>query len=278
MRFEDFARSHGLIIRDVQLNRWVSTPTEDHPNKRNGRYKFIGEVGWVQNWATMQEPAMWRSDKPMKVTPALIKARRDDEARRDAEARSAAKKAGWILHQCVTAPHPYLVSKGFPDGAMSVWNTEDGLFLVVPMFVDRRIVGCQLINEKGEKKFLKGQRTKGASLPIDAKGVPIFCEGLATALSVRAVMKLIKIRYTIHVCFSAGNMKEVSRRVPGGFVVADNDPNGVGESAARDTGKPYWLSPASGEDFNDYHQRVGGFSAAQSLKDFLLSNAIALPS
>ena len=278
MRFEDFARAHGLIINHIQLHKWVATPTEDHPRKRNGRYKLLGDVGWVQNWATMQEPAMWKSDTPAKVTPAQIQERRNEEAKREAEAKSAAAKAGWILHQSVTTEHPYLAKKGFPEEAMKVWNAEDGFFLVVPMFRDGHLVGCQLINKEGEKKFLKGQRTKGASFTIDAKGVPIFCEGLATALSIRAVMKLIKIRYTIHVCFSAGNMKEVAGRVPGGFVVADNDPNGVGEQAARDTGKPYWLSPAIREDFNDYHQRVGDFAASQSLKKFLLGNAIALSS
>ena len=65
MRFEDFARLHGLILRDLVPNRWMSTPTEDHPHKRNGRYKFLGDVGWVHNWATMDSPAMWRSDKPL---------------------------------------------------------------------------------------------------------------------------------------------------------------------------------------------------------------------
>lgn len=275
MRFEDFARAHGLIINGIQMNRWVATPTEDHPKKRNGRYKLIGEVGWVQNWATMQEPAMWRSEVPFKPTPALIKARKDEAARIEAEARAAASKAGWILHQCVNANHPYLEAKGFPDEIGRVWRTEDGLSLVVPMFRDSRLVGCQLINEKGEKKFLKGQRTKGASFPIDAKGIPIFCEGFATALSIRAVMKLVKIRYTIHVCFSAGNMKDVAQRFAGGFVIADNDSNGVGESAARDTGKPYWLSPTAGDDFNDYHRRVGDFAASQSLKKFVLSNSLA---
>ncbi len=275
MRFEDFARAHGLILNGVQMNRWVATPTEDHPRKRNGRYKLLGDIGWVQNWATMQEPAIWRSETPFKPSPELIKARRDESARIEAEARAAASKAGWILHQCVNAYHPYLAKKGFPEEMARVWNTEDGLFLVVPMFRDSRLVGCQLINEQGEKKFLKGQRTKGASFPIDAKGVPMFCEGFATALSIRAVMKLVKIRYTIHVCFSAGNMKDVAGRVPGGVVIADNDPNGVGESAARDTGKPYWLSPAGGEDFNDFHQRVGDFAASQSLKKFLLANTLA---
>ena len=142
------------------------------------------------------------------------------------------------------------------------------------MRIKGSLVGVQLINDKGEKKFLNGQRTKGASFAIDAKGIPIFCEGYATALSVRAIMKLIKIRYTIHVCFSAGNIEAVANGIEGGIVIADNDPNGVGEKAARNTGKPYWLSDSIGEDFNDYHVRVGDFPASQSLKRILLSNTV----
>jgi len=62
MRFEDFARSHGLILSGIQLDRWMPTPTEDKPRSSNGRYKFLGNVGWVQNWATMDKPATWFED------------------------------------------------------------------------------------------------------------------------------------------------------------------------------------------------------------------------
>lgn len=273
MRFEDFARQHGLIIKDVIPHRWVSTPTEDHPKKRNGRYKFLGDVGWVQNWATMHKPSMWKSASPTNVK-LIDRAIRDAEKEREEAAKKAAAKAGWILHQCRTGHHIYLESKGFPDELGNIWDTEDGQrLLVIPMRIDKSLAGVQLINEQGEKKFLGGQRTKGASFAIDAKGLPIFCEGYATALSVRAVMKLIKIRYCIHVCFSAGNIESVSQRIHGGIVIADHDANGVGEKAARNTGKPYWLSESVGEDFNDYHRRVGDFQASQSLKKILLGNS-----
>jgi putative DNA primase/helicase len=110
---------------------------------------------------------------------------------------------------------------------------------------------------------------------MDAKGIPIFCEGYATALSIRAVMQAMKVRYTLYVCFSAGNMKAVAGGIPGGIVVADNDPNGVGEKAARDAQKPYWLSETPGEDFNDFHIRVGLFKAMYPLKRALFGGASA---
>jgi putative DNA primase/helicase len=271
MRFEDFARSHGLIINGVVPGKWIATPTEDHPKKRNGRYKYMGDHGWVQNWATMQKAVLWKSDRPQRLSPAIYQAVRNSEKEREDMAKKAAARAGWILHNSLNAPHPYMDKKGFPDEPTKVWTDDDGnRLLVVPMRINNALVGVQLIDEQGHKKFLKGQRSKGASFTMDAKGLPIFCEGYATGLSIRAVMKLINIRYQIHVCFSAGNIQEISRGIPGGIVVADNDASRTGENAALETGKPYWISPTTGEDFNDFHQRVGNFKASQSLKSLII--------
>jgi len=271
MRFEDFARSHGLIINEVISDRWISTPTEDHPKKKNGRYKHMGDYAFVQNWATMERPMMWKSDSPSNAR-TINQNRREDAAKREEEAKRAASKAAWILNNCERLHHPYLVSKGFEDMVGNVWLKQDRL-LVVPMRVDGSLVGVQLINDQGEKKFLRGQRTKGATFVIGSDGVPLLCEGYATALSVRAVMHLIKIRYRIHICFSAGNMEYVARKIPNCLIIADNDTSGTGQKIAVKTGKPYWLSDTIGEDFNDYHRRVGDFMASQSLKKILMCNA-----
>ena len=274
MRFEEFARSHGLIINGVEAGKWIATPTEDHPRKRNGRYKYMGDHGWVQNWATMSSPAIWKGQSvsltPTQVRQAKFKA---DKERKEA-ADKAAARAGWILHQSRQGFHPYLTGKGFPEEEGRVWMTDTGLLLVIPMRIDGRLVGCQLVDDKGEKKFLSGQITKGATFTMDAKGVPIFVEGYATALSVRSAMKAVKIRYTIHVCFSASNMEFIARKIPGGLIIADNDSSRTGEETAKKTGKPYWISPAVGEDFNDYHARVGLFRASQSLKQALIGNGL----
>lgn len=268
MRFEDFARLHGLRINSVIAGKWIAVPTDDHPRKRNGRYKWLGDIGWVQNWATMTAPEMWRSERDDVQAMNVRRIVQDADRERQEAANQAAKKAGWILHQCKAEQHPYLERKGFPDEHGNVWN---GL-LVIPMSIDSRLVGAQLIGNEGGKKFLQGQITKGATFVIDARGINILCEGYATALSVRAVMKAMKVRYTIHVCFSAGNLKNVAQSVRG-IVIADNDPNGTGERAARETGQPYWLSETVGEDFNDYHLRVGLFKSMASLKPIVFSSA-----
>ena len=276
MRFEDFARVHGLILNSLQLDRWIPTPTEDHPRSSNGRYKFLGNVGWVQNWATMDKPATWFAEGHTIDSPQIKKSIDDSKARQIESAERASKKAGWILHQTELKSHPYLVAKGFPEEQGNVWVKDGKEILVIPMRIDGRIVGVQLINDEGDKKFLHGQTTKGASFCMNAKGIPIFCEGYATALSIRECMKASNIKYAIYVCFSASNMKHIARTVGGGFIVADNDPNCIGEKTAKETGKPYWLSETVGDDFNDYHQRIGTFRASQNLKKTLINCGVQI--
>jgi putative DNA primase/helicase len=79
-------------------------------------------------------------------------------------------------------------------------------------------------------------------------------------------MKHLKERYTIHVCFSAGNMLEIAKNIRDPLVVADNDPMGV--ATAKKIASRYWVGEA-GEDFNDTEQRLGTVRAAESLRCFL---------
>jgi putative DNA primase/helicase len=120
-----------------------------------------------------------------------------------------------------------------------------------------------MIHPDGKKHFLKGQITKGAEAIIDAKGADILCEGFATGLSIRRALKAVNTRYTIHVCFSAGNIKAMAKKYPECVIVADHDP--VGIKVAKESGRPYWVSPNGGEDFNDYELRVGANLAGKSL-------------
>lgn len=270
MRFEDFARIHGLIIDRVIPHRQVRTPTEDHPRSKNGSYKYLGNVGFVMNWATMSEPAVWFPDVKTASIEVIAKSFIDHDKERERLAKKASDKAGWILHQCKEETHPYLASKGFPNEVGNVWTKGDERILVIPMRIDKRLVGCQLINSEGVKKFLYGQTTKGATLTMNAKGFPILCEGYATSLSIREAMIANNLKYSIHVCFSASNMKFIARQFPYALIVADNDNSHVGETTARKTGKPYWLSEAVGEDFNDAHQRLGLKAVASSLRDAII--------
>ena len=251
MNFERFAEMHGLIINHLAMDRWIRVPTTDHPHKKNGSYKFVGNAGWVQNFATMEEPVMWK-DKNSKVDLSVIRQnKKKSEDDRLARQQKASAKAGFIMKSAVKGTHPYLAKKGFAEEKGYIWND----LLVIPMRINGSLVGCQLIDKDGTKKFLSGQITKGASAVFENKGLDIICEGYATALSVRRVMKLLRKRYTIHVAFSAGNVYTLAKNLKKFIVIADNDP--VGIKTAKQTGKPYWVSDVEGEDFNDAEQRLG---------------------
>lgn len=179
--------------------------------------------------------------------------------------RKAAQKAAQMLSECRVDVHPYIESKGFPD---QVVNVLDGAVLI-PMLYGGEVVGCQTIEADGTKKFMYGQRSAGAEFVIGRGALHILCEGYATALSAQAVLRNLKVPYSIHVTFSAGNMKRIAQGLPGGVVLADNDASNTGERVAQEIGWPSFMSDTVGEDFNDFQQRVGTFTAAMRLRPLL---------
>lgn len=260
MSFQAFAQQHGLIINDLQVGKWTRVPTVDHPHKKNGSYIFDGDKGAVQNWAIHERPVSWFSDQREWVDDKEYQDKREKaRLERERKQKEAARKAAGILKSSKQEAHPYLAKKGFADLKASVWND----LLVVPMRVGNSLVGCQLIDKDGNKKFLSGQLTKGAHCGFDNKGIDILVEGFATALSIRRALKAAKTRYKLWVCFSASNIIEVSKGLDKALVVADNDPAGI--AAAERTGFRYWVSDREAEDFNDYEVRVGQDKAGLSL-------------
>jgi putative DNA primase/helicase len=245
MEFIAFAQQHGLIIDQVVTDEWTRVATEDKPHKKNGSYIWDGQSGAIQNWAVHDKPISFRS----KGHDPFISIRKEKQRENQDDLRAKAKsKAIFMMNSAKDSTHPYLVRKGLPHIKVPVWN---GLMLV-PNRIDGKLVGCQIIDVEGNKKFLRGQITKGASLIIDNKGRDILVEGYATGLSVREVLKNAKKRYTIHVCFSAGNMLEIAKGLRNPLVIADNDKIGI--QTAQKIGQ-YWVSDMDGEDFNDAHQR-----------------------
>ena len=226
-------------------------------------FHMAKEYGWVDR------------EKPTTAPPALLDARRREmEARatadgieREREQQDAAKKAALIMHQTKNEQHAYLDSKGWPEAVGAVWwPTEQESLLCLPMRIGQSLVGLQLIDRHGKKKFLSGQRTSGAEYLIDNKGTDIWVEGYCTGLAVKVCMSALRMRYRIHVTFSAGNLKEMATS---GFVIADNDKSKAGEKVAIATGLPYWISDVEGEDFCDFWQRLGTFRASQMLQKLI---------
>lgn len=273
MNFEQFASAHGLIINHVDFGKWVRTQTTDKPGHKNGAYKHMGDVAFVQNHATMPEVACWfpGKDSDIKIDRAEI-ARIQARANRQIEnnRNSAAHKAAEIMRSAKYEQHAYLDSKGFPDARGLVYYPDEKTnLLVIPMRVGSHVVGCQLIDINGGKKFLFGQRCSGAEYVIGGAGVDIWCEGYATGLSINTVMAANKARCCIHICFSAGNMEAMAKASGKGFVIADNDVSGTGEKSAKATGLPYFMPPDIGSDFNDYHQVERTFLVSQAIKRFM---------
>jgi phage/plasmid primase-like uncharacterized protein len=271
MTFEQFALLHGVVISRLIPGKWIRVPTQDKPMSRNGAYKFMGDVGFVQNWATMTEAATWHAEGESKAAVQQVQ-RVANKAAADARANAqkAAQRAAAILSECELAQHPYLASKGFPDELANVWNRASDNVLVIPMRVGRNVVGAQMIKPDGDKKFLYGQRSSGAEFVFGTGRTHFLCEGYATALSARQALQHLKVSYTLHTTFSAGNMKRVAEQLAGGVVLADNDESKTGERVAREIGWPYWMSDVVGEDANDYAQRTGVFALAMGLKRVLM--------
>lgn len=275
MRFEDFAASHGLIIHHVEYGAWRRVPTIDHPRKRNGAYRHLGDVAFVQNHATMGEVAVWHpdADSDIRIDSAAIarRAAEGDRARRLAQ-QEAAAKAQSIIKACRLSTHPYLAAKGFTDYRGLV--TEAGE-LIIPMRDCKTgaVLGAQkiaLIENEWEKKMLFGMRAKGASYRIgSARAAELwFVEGYATGLSVDAALKLLRLSAAVVVCFSASNLVYVASRFAGRhFVFADNDASSAGESAALDTGLPYAMSDELGQDANDLHLAAGVMAVAKKVME-----------
>lgn len=274
MQFDAFCRAHGLIVDGITPGRWVRVPTTDHPRKKNGAYKFLGDIGWVQNHALEVDVSTWRADAQdlhgVDVQRIQRQAAEFDEKMRRGWQR-AAVQAEALLAQAELAEHNYLHLKGLGEHRALV----SGDALLVPMrhWRSNRLVGVQSIRwleaeRRYEKKMLAGMRAKGAVLRLGSPQAARtwLVEGYATALSVEAALKLLRLRDSVTVCFSAGNLIHVAQQLQAErqavAVFADHDASGAGERAARQTGAPWVMSPLQGEDANDMHQREGVFRVA----------------
>jgi putative DNA primase/helicase len=271
MELINFARAHGLILNSLPpIGVWVRVSTEDNQRKKNGAIKWMGDHAFLQNWAVDQEVIVWHGQAPKGLDPEKIArlAKQADDKRAALQKQAAAKAAG-LLNNCQRAMHDYLKAKGFPEEPGNVYVKDGVPYLIIPMRVGSQLVGAQVISPEGDKKFLYGQRTKGAEYVFDNKGPHILVEGYCTGLSVRAAMKALRMRYTIHVCFSAQNLLHISKQLDDCFIVADNDESTTGQRMAEQSGKRWWMPPTVNQDFNDFHQDVGLFKASQALQKAL---------
>jgi putative DNA primase/helicase len=288
--FHQFAQAHGLLIRDLRADGQIHrVPTASKPRSINGAYMFENGRGWCMDWQNGDRVHWWQDENARPWTPeekAAAEQRQRNAARERAQrAAKAAQQARELLQtaqlvtprpaapwrpgrqavEAVTA-HPYLTLKGFPNESGLVASGE----LLIPMFdcgTYRQVMGIQRISTDGSKKFMSGQRARGA-IHRFGNGQQRECwlvEGYATGLTVREALRRLYRPADIVVCFSASNLVHVAGTGIGTHVVADNDASCVGYEAAMQTGLPFWMSSKVGEDFNDFYLRVGMNEAASVL-------------
>ena len=273
--FAEFSRENGLIIDHLAIGKINRVKTVDHPTKRNGAYFFDGVRGWVMDWANGDQIKWWSNgeSKPWTDQEKLewtARRKRADEEKKLLRAK-AAKTAHELISLASYGRHQYLDEKGHGDVLALVSHDEK---LLIPMRdVDtNELLGVQCIfldENRWNKKMTYGMRAKGAVFKLGKTQQEAYLvEGYATALSVDAALKMLRLKADVIVCFSAVNLRYVAGLLSGRvFIFADNDHSKTGEVSAQSTGLPYCMSDQVGEDANDLFNRAGVMAVAKKIME-----------
>ena len=283
------------VPKRIYPGRWVaSSVVGKSASNTSGRVLVFddGKGGIAHNWATGQQQRFTieglAGRNEIKAPPRDLEAERRASAERAEVISSCAR----IVAACDQAQHPYLARKGFPDelglviedprpmmprsrlgeAMASALPEGDGPLLVVPGRIAQQITTLQFITADGDKKNILRGQMGGASHRIATGRETWVCEGIATALTVRAALRLLGRSATVLSAFSAGNVGQVASGLHGSVVAADHDAQndglgglGAGEYYARKSGRSWAMPPAIG-DWNDLHQAEGLRAVALHLR------------
>lgn len=279
--------------RKVETGRWCPSPVEGKGrNNTSGRVMINddGVTGVAWNHATGAHQRFWVGGSS--EAPPTVQRDPETDRRRAQEQREVEAACLRIVAACEQTQHPYLARKGFaeeiglviadprplmPRGGLgeamaAALPNGDGPLLVVPGRIGQRLTTVQFITAEGAKKNILRGQMGGAFHRIATGRETWVCEGIATALSVRAALRLLGRSATVLSAFSASNVAKVAEGIRGAIVAADHDkpiPDfgglGTGEFYARRTGRKWAMPPAMG-DFNDMHQADGLRAVALQLK------------
>jgi putative DNA primase/helicase len=277
--------------------RWVTCPVEGKsPKNTSGRVLIwpdgTGGVAW--NWVTGQKQTFRITNTAASVRQATATRHNQTVEQRDAaETAEIARICDAIVRACRHDRHPYLASKGFPEMCGLVIDdlrplipqhelgraicralpNGPGPWLIVPGRREKTLATVQIIGHDGAKRNLLRGQMSGACYRISTGIETWVCEGIATALSVRAALQFLGRSATVLCAFAANNVARVAASIRGSIVAADNDkPNeflgglGTGEYYARASGRQWTMPPEPG-DWNDYHQRHGLRATALLLRE-----------
>ena len=267
--FVRFAEMHGLIIKNGidDSGDIIRVSTTEKPHSKNGSYSWDGRHGWVQNWNRAEHPVFYQPQYVQKLPDEerkkIIAKREENESRRAVCASAVKMEIERAIKSGKTTVSRYMQSKGFKNHAMIVVGNDT----VVPMYHYNgyELIGYQRIIEEpnGEytKKMAFGMQAKGAIHIIGSRSADayILCEGYATGVSIMQAIKASGMSLAVVVCFSARNLADIGTKLKSrpGYVYADNDENGIGEIAAKNSGLPYCMSDKLGNDANDDMREFG---------------------
>lgn len=314
MRAQSLDDALHMVCRDLQIKpprrlalpgRYVRTDTMERNGKGDAEIRIHDDGLGVEgvNWQTQQRVHIRVGTADNGGVPPRRPQRDPDRERREKERREAvARICHDIVHSCRDDVHPYLEAKGFPDEKAKVHDdprsllprnelgellasampTSDQPMLIVPGWIGDKISTVQFVTEGGEKKNILFGAMSGASYRIATSprnaqnGKEIVCEGFATALSVRAAIRMLNIPATIRSAFSASNAAKVACAIPAAWIAADHDKPiehldglGTGEFYARKSGCK-WTMPVSLGDFNDFHMERGLRSVALHFREVFM--------
>ena len=280
MNFIEFARAHGVEIdpaRFYSSDKIHRCGTVEKPRSNNGAWFWDGQRGWVMDWSGDARTVWFQDPNAKPWTPEekhtwMLK-RQIAKTKHDQAYDLAALRADVVLRSAKMDTHAYLTIKGFPEDKGLVLDHK----LLIPMrnVVTNKLQGYQEIwwdvaNMKYEKKMLAGMRARNAVLYMGDRAAlfKILVEGYATALSVKAALKIVGLNASVICCFSASNLVQISSSLSGKVgIYADNDQSQTGEKSAIQTGFPYVMSEVVGHDANDDMKKFGTLYVAQKLME-----------
>jgi putative DNA primase/helicase len=200
---------------------WYVFHDDERPAGRFGDYRSGVDATWTgksEPW-TPEQKREWA-----KTMRALEEQRQRDQEELHKRAADKAAKMWDAAHDATERQHDYLSRKHIPGVGARMLRE----MLLVPLYHGpRQLVGLQIIQQDGARKFLTGTPSAGAYTVIgkpSKTGHIVICEGYATAVSVH-----IATGYCVVVAFSAGNLEAVAKKIRAAmpeaiiFIGADDD-------------------------------------------------------
>jgi len=256
------------------LNGWYSLHLDARPAGVYGSWK----TGEQHTWAAGAGDNMTATERAMiRAMIERAKRQRDAETRDRHQAGAERAESMWESASTADPNHPYLQRKGImPHGIR-----QQGIGLLVPVYVGDSLASVQTIYPNGDKRFLKGGRINAGCYLIETdvrRDEIVICEGFATGATLHQ-----EIGTACFVAFNAVNLAPVARYVrrmhqrANIIICADNDAwtegnpgKTKGRAAAVEIGAKLLVPDftgmdASGKptDWNDWYAlRRGGVEVA----------------